>query len=120
MMDPNDVGVEYGPSLVGWGATQTREVIFRSLIDPSADIAHGYQGTELLLKGAGKEVIHGMMLSDGDPKIIRSMGGLTQMVPPQRIAKKSKMNRSLMMSAAQLGLTTEELVDLVAFLKEYK
>jgi len=46
------VGVQFGPALDGWGKTQTSEVIARSIIEPSADIAHGFDGMEIKLKTA--------------------------------------------------------------------
>ena len=45
------------------------------------------------------------------------MGGVMQIVPGAKVAKKLKMKRSLMMSAAQLGLTPQDLADIVAYMK---
>lgn len=109
------VGVQFGPPLDGWGRTQTNEVIARSLIDPSADIAHGFDGSVILTK-EGKTV-HGLVIQEGNPTIITSMGGLTQMIPRKEIGSNQKLNRSLMLSAAQLGLTAQDVADLVAFLR---
>ncbi|MDF1852761.1 MAG: c-type cytochrome [Verrucomicrobiales bacterium] len=110
------LGVQYGPPLAGWGKGQTREVIARSLVEPSADIAHGFDGTELKTKD--DKTIHGLLIQDGNPSIIVSMGGVTQMIPKGKIQSKKKLDRSLMMSAAQLGLTAQEVADLVAYLQE--
>lgn len=110
-----DAGVDFGPSLNGWGQTQTREVIFRSIIDPNADIAHGYDGREIKTK-EGK-TIHGLLLKESDPYIILSMGGVTQIVPEAKIAKVNRLRHSLMMSGSQLGLTAQEVADVVAYLK---
>ena len=44
------VGVEFGPTLAGWGSGQDRETILQAIIEPSADLAHGYEGTELWSK----------------------------------------------------------------------
>lgn len=109
------VGVQFGPPLDGWGRTQTNEVIARSIIDPSADIAHGFDGSVILTK-EGKTV-HGLVIQEGNPTIITSMGGLTQMIPRKEIGSNQKLNRSLMLSAAQLGLTAQDVADLVAFLR---
>jgi len=110
------IGAVYGPPLDGWGKSQTREVIFRSIIEPSADIAHGFDGAEIVTKDG--RTIHGMIISNGNPKLIRSMGGLTQTVPKERIKSEKKLDRSLMLSAGQLTLTPQDVADLVAFLKE--
>lgn len=111
------LGVQYGPPLAGWGRTQTREVIARSIVDPSADIAHGFDGS--VLKTKDDETVHGLLIQTGNPSIIMSMGGVTQMIPRGRIASKKKLGRSLMLSAAQLGLTAQEVADLVAYLQEH-
>ena len=44
------------------------------------------------------------------------MGGITQIVPLNRVGSRRRMSGSLMMSAAQLGLTEQDVADLVAFL----
>ena len=49
--------------------------------------------------------------------MMRSMGGVTQIIPADRVASRRRMPGSLMMSAAQLGLTAQDVADLVAFLR---
>jgi putative membrane-bound dehydrogenase-like protein len=110
-----DVGTEYAPSLTGWAKRQTTEVFLNSVINPSADIAQGFNGTQLKLK-SGDE-IHGLVLSEGDPLIVQSAGGLTQTVPKNRIVERKGLGRSLMLSADQLGLTAQEVADLSVWLK---
>jgi putative heme-binding domain-containing protein len=60
--------------------------------------------------------IQGLMIKEGDPMMMRSMGGITQIIPANRVASRRRMAESLMMSAAQLGLTAQDVADLVAFL----
>jgi hypothetical protein len=48
--------------------------------------------------------------------MMRSMGNVTQIIPPAKVAGRRRMQTSLMMSAAQLGLTAQDVADLVAFL----
>ena len=91
------VGVQFGPPLDGWGRTQTDEVIARSLIDPSADIAHGFDGSVLLTKEGKTD--HGRVIQEGNPTIITSMCELTQIVLSKEIALNQKLNRPLMHSA---------------------
>ena len=110
-----DAGIEFGPALNGWGQTQTREVIFTSLIEPNADIAHGYNANVINLKDGRK--IHGVLLKESDPYIILSMGGVQQIVPGDQVKNVGRLRHSLMMSATQLGLTAQDLADVVAYLK---
>lgn len=110
-----DKGVDYAPNLTGWAQRQSTTVLIESIINPSADIAHGYDGMEITLKDG--TIIHGLPMSGGDPVIVRSTGGVTQMIPANRIKNQKRLGRSLMLSAEQLGLTAQNVADLVAYLK---
>jgi putative membrane-bound dehydrogenase-like protein len=105
-------GVDFGPNLTGWGKTQPPTVIAEALINPSKDIAHGFDGVQITTKNG--ITIQGVILTDGDIVMIRSLGGQTQYVPKKSIAKREKMTRSMMMSAVQLGLTAQDIADLIA------
>ncbi|MBK1827674.1 PVC-type heme-binding CxxCH protein [Haloferula rosea] len=113
----NDVGPHYGPDLRGWVARQGEASAVRSIIDPSADIAHGFGGTAVNLKNG--KWIDGLIIADGDPVVITANGGITQMVPKNRIKSRQKMNRSLMLNADQLGLSAQDVADIVEWLKSY-
>lgn len=108
-------GTELGPALDGWGRGKSAEVIATALVRPSAEIALGYEGTEIRTKDS--LTIQGVLLKESDPLMMRSMGGITQIIPANRVASRRRMPLSLMMSAAQLGLTAQDVADLVAFLR---
>jgi putative heme-binding domain-containing protein len=108
-------GFDFGPALDGFASRQTRDVVITANVNPSNDIAHGYDGTELALT-FGKKV-HGMVLSGGNPLIVQSTGGATQMIPAALIKERKRLGRSLMLSADQLGLTAQQVADIVAYLK---
>jgi putative membrane-bound dehydrogenase-like protein len=110
-------GAELGPALDGWGRGKSADVIATALVRPSAEIAQGYDGTELKTKDG--LTIQGLLIKQGDPLMMRSMGGITQIIPADRVAAQGRrrMQESLMMSAAQLGLTAQDVADLVAFLR---
>ena len=110
-----DQGAEYAPNLTGFASRQTTEVVINSIVNPSSDIAHGYEGTEFLLKDG--TIIHGLALTAGDPAVVQTMGGATQMIPAEKIKSRKRLTRSLMMSAEQLGLGAQEVADVVAYLK---
>jgi putative heme-binding domain-containing protein len=110
-----DKGVDYAPALTGFANRQTADVVINSIVNPSTDIAHGYSGTEIVLKD--KTVIHGLLLSSGDPLIIESMGSLRQLIPADRVESQKQLGRSLMLSAEQLGLSAQDVADVVAWLK---
>jgi putative membrane-bound dehydrogenase-like protein len=108
-------GAELGPVLDGWGRGKSTDVVATAIINPSAEIAHGYEGMEIRTKDG--LTIQGVVIKEGDPMMIRSMGGVTQIVPADRLAQRRRMPQSLMMSAAQLGLSAQDVADLVAFLR---
>jgi putative heme-binding domain-containing protein len=110
-------GVQFGPVLTGWGRTQPSEVIARSILMPEADIAHGFDGHEVVTKDG--VTIQGILISEGDPVQIVSMGGKVQMIPATRIAAKKKLEgRSLMLSADQLALTAQDVADIVSHMRQ--
>jgi putative heme-binding domain-containing protein len=111
----NGQGVEVGPGLTGWGASQPTEVIAEAIITPSKDLAHGYEGTTIMTKDGVQ--IDGLLLSDGEFAMIKSMGGTTQIVHKSKIKSKQKMTTSLMMSGPTLGLTAQDIADVIAYLK---
>ena len=108
-------GVDFGPDLTTFGQQQPTEVILNAIANPSAEISHGFEGSEVKTKDG--LTITGMVLANGDPLLIKCMGGIVQAVPRDRIASVKKMDRSLMYAPAQLGLTAQTIADIVAYLK---
>ncbi|MBI5774294.1 MAG: c-type cytochrome [Verrucomicrobia bacterium] len=108
-------GSDVGPDLTNFGRAQTHEVIIRAILEPSAEIAHGYDAEVITMKD--KQRIEGLILTDKNPVVVLSAGGLTQMVPKNRIASKAPLGRSLMWTPQALGLTAQDVADIVAYLK---
>jgi putative heme-binding domain-containing protein len=109
-------GIAYGPDLRKWVADQGLEAFYRAVIDPAAEIAHGFNGTSVKLRD-DKGYIHGLAISRQDPVVIQSMGGVTQIIPKSKVEKVSNFKGSLMLSADQLGMTAQDLADLAAYLR---
>ena len=109
------VGLAYGPDITSFAKTQTPEVVLKSIIEPSADISHGFAGKEIVTKDG--KTIHGIELTSGDPAIIQSTGGIQQTIPKGKIKSRKNLGRSLMLSADQLGLKAQDLADLLAYLQ---
>ncbi len=110
-----DQGAAFGPDITAFARMQPAEVVVRSIIAPSAEISHGYGGQALATQDDIE--IHGIVLTDGNPVVISSQGGIVQMVPRNKIKKREPLNRSLMLSAEQMGLGAQEVADVVAYLK---
>lgn len=108
-------GVDLGPELTSFGKQQTTEAIIDAIVQPSATISHGFEGSEVKTKD-GLTIV-GLVVLDGDPLIIKSIGGLVQTVPRARIASVQGLKKSLMWEPQQLGLTAQTIADIVAYLK---
>ena len=111
------IGANYGPELRGFAARQGVESVVTAIVEPSASIALGYEGSTVKLKAGGQ--IDGLIQSNNDPVFIKSAGGVSQLVPKNRIGGQSKLNRSLMLSSDQLGLTAQDVADIAAWLATY-
>ena len=136
----NGVGASFGPELRGYAARQSAAAVVRAIVNPSADIALGYEGKSITLKAGGR--VDGIVVSENDPMVVTSTGGVTQLIPrsrialmdkppvpgapatsanpPEKVQQIEKMTRSLMMSADQLGLTAQDVADIAAWLATYK
>jgi len=110
-----DEGIDYGPNLTGFANRQSAEVVLGAILDPSSDISLGYDGSEIILKDG--LVIHGRVLSTGDPLIVLSSGGYRQTIPADKVKSRRPLGRSLMLSAAQMNLSPQNVADVVAYLK---
>jgi putative heme-binding domain-containing protein len=108
-------GVDYGPDLTTFGRQQPADVIINAIAKPSAEVSHGYEGTEIKTKDG--ITIVGMVLSDGDPVLVKCVGGQTQSIAKSRIASMKLMEKSLMYDPANLGLTPQAIADITAYLK---
>lgn len=112
-------GVDYGPDLAGWVSNQGVEAFLKAVVNPSESIALGFEGERVPLKD-GREV-HGILLTASDPLTVQSTGGVVQMIPRGMLNKRTQpLRRSLMLSAAELGLSDQDLADLAAYLKTYR
>ena len=112
------LGVDYGPSLKGWIQNQGDEKFVQSVVNPSAEIAHGYPGSRVQLKDGNE--IHGLTLSAKNPLIVQSQGGIVQVIPSGMIESVEPLGRSLMLSADQLGMSAQDVVDVLAYMKSLK
>ena len=108
-------GVDFAPDLTQFGKTQPREVIVESILQPSKEISHGYEGTRIVTKDG--LTIDGIVMSTGDPTIVKCIGGQRQEIDEDQIQSVTKMDRSLMYPPEVLGLSAGTIADIVAYLK---
>jgi putative membrane-bound dehydrogenase-like protein len=111
-------GYDVGPDLTAFGSSQPLDVLVQAILEPSADISHGYDAQVITTKNNLR--IEGLVLTDKNPVVMLSVGGLTQMIPRNQIASKTPLGRSLMWTPQALGLTAQDVADLAAYLRSLK
>lgn len=113
----DDAGPDYGPSIKGFGSRQPPQVVARSIVEPSYDISHGYEGAEFTLKDG--KVIQGDVYADDNLVMVRSTGGMMQRFPTTKVESRKDMSQSLMLNADQMGMTAQDVADVVEWMKTY-
>jgi putative membrane-bound dehydrogenase-like protein len=108
-------GIDFGPDLTTYAKQQSLETLILNIAQPSNNISHGFEGTRVVLDDG--MVITGMVLSSGDPLMVKSMGGVVQSIPRQRIKEEKQLDRSLMFTASQMGLTEQSVAEIAAYLR---
>jgi len=111
----NGQGVEFGPTLTGIGKIQSRENIATAIVTPSADLAHGFIGEEVKTKNG--KTLQGFISAEGDPILLRTFGGAEVAIDANDIAGRTKLKKSLMISAENMGLSAQDVRDIVEYLK---
>jgi len=96
---------------------QPTDVIVNAIVNPSAKNFHGFAGSGI--RTSDGLIITGMVLSGGDPVIVKCMGGQTQTIPKASIASRKPMTKSLMSPPSLLGLTPKWIADMGAYLKSF-
>jgi putative membrane-bound dehydrogenase-like protein len=106
-------GADFGPDLTYFGKTQPKDVVIEAIINPSKDISHGYDAQTVVTEAGN---IDGVVLSSADPVIVKSMGGIVQTIPKNKVKEIKKLGRSLMFTADMMGLDHQALADIAAYL----
>jgi hypothetical protein len=73
------------------------------------------------------DLIHGIAFNNSDlrrddspPVVIQSAGGLTQLIPKDRIEDRKDFKRSLMYDPVTLGLKAQDIADIAVWLRTYR
>lgn len=114
----NGDGGDVGPPLSTIGLKYGRESLLDAMINPDAGIAFGYGGERVKLTD-GRTLV-GRVVSDGNQLVLKDLSGREHRIPSDRVEQRTKMEASLMPSAASLNLKPQELSDLAAFLARQK
>jgi putative heme-binding domain-containing protein len=112
-------GKEVGPNLTEIGSKLSREALYVSILDPSAGVSHNYETSLFALHNG--QIITGIVTSDtAEHVVVKTADAISLTLPKSEIEESRKLKTSLMPANLQALLTTEELVDLVAYLTTLK
>ena len=108
-------GIDFGPDLTAFAKGNPSDVLIKDIIDPSADISHGFEGIEVKTKDS--KTIQGFVISEGNPLVVKTFGGADIAIDQDKIASRKDLHYSFMPSAASLDISPENVAHVVAYLK---
>jgi len=109
-------GGDIGPELTGVGAKFDAARTFDAILNPSAEIAHGFETVRL--ETTEGELLAGFLLADGDTLVLKDTQGKRHAIPAAKEASRERETLSVMPDGIAAGLSDQELADLVAFLRD--
>ena len=108
-------GQRVGPDLGGLSSRPT-DTLLRDILDPSRQVAPDYQGYELIL--ADGQRLTGLIASESETRLtLRQPGTPDVSVARSQLKEIRATGRSLMPEGLEAGLGTQDLADLLAFLR---
>jgi putative membrane-bound dehydrogenase-like protein len=109
-------GVRVGPDLSGIAA-RPPEALLVDLLDPSQQVAPDFAAYEIeLVDGAA---VVGLFASETETRLtIRRAGAADENIPRANVRSVRASTKSLMPDGLEAGLTTQDMADLIAFLRE--
>jgi putative membrane-bound dehydrogenase-like protein len=111
-------GGDAGPDLTTARSKLGHEGILDSILNPSAVIAAGYE--PWLIETRDGQTYSGFIIADGETVVLKEAGGEQRRIPAADIVSREQQTLSLMPDNSVLGLTVQELVDLMEFLMSVK
>jgi putative membrane-bound dehydrogenase-like protein len=112
-------GTSFGPDLTNWGQVRDVATVVRALVDPSAELAHGYDKPLVVTQNGHRleGISRGYSWHAGAIRV-KTMGGVTLKVPHRRPNAKIEYlkDHSWMPSASAMGLSEQDVRDVAAYL----
>ncbi len=109
-------GGDIGPELTGVRAKSDAARLFDALLNPSAEIATGYESWGFETKDG--ELLSGFLLAEGPVLVLKDTQGRRHALPAEEVAERWRESVSTMPDGLAAGLAPQELADLVACLRE--
>ncbi|WP_439481738.1 PVC-type heme-binding CxxCH protein [Cyclobacterium plantarum] len=114
-----EMGMDFGPKLTEIGSKLSKEAQFISILHPDAGISFGYEGHVLQMKDGS--TLGGIIASQTETDIeLKMPGGSSVPIKTADMKTMEQMENSMMPSGLEKAMSTQELVDLVAYLMSLK
>ncbi len=114
----NGAGIDFGPELSEIGTKLNPEQLFTAILEPSQSITLGYEGIQVETK-EGSHLI-GFVISESETTLhLRLPGGRQRDLELTTIKTRQPMKQSLMPAGLESAISSQELVDLVEWLRTF-
>ncbi len=112
-------GAPFGPNLTNWGQVRDLNSVIKALVDPAAELAHGYDKPVVVTQNGHRleGVSRGYSWHSGAIRV-KTMGGATLKVPFRRPKATIEYpeGHSWMPSASNMGLSSQDVRDIAEYL----
>lgn len=111
--------MDFGPKLSEIGSKLPKEGQYLAILHPDAGISFGFEGWEVKFKDGS--TMSGIVSSKTETDLqMKFPGGAVQNYKMADVVSMKQMDASMMPSGLQEAMSTQELVDLVAYLTSLK
>ncbi|MDA1266363.1 MAG: DUF1080 domain-containing protein, partial [Planctomycetota bacterium] len=107
-------GKDIGPDLTVIREKYDRAQLLDAILNPSAGIAFGYDTH--VVRTVDGQIASGFVLAEGQDLLLKDTQGLRHVFPVEDIEVRKKQTLSVMPEGVALGLSPQEIADLLAFL----
>ena len=115
----DNVGALFGPDITGFAQSRSAEVIVTDMLDPNLSISRGFEGTRVVMNNG--KVIEGLLQSVTTQTMqLTVMGGGSLTVARKEVKSYMGLGGSMMMSAANMGMSSQDVRDVVAYMMSIK
>jgi putative membrane-bound dehydrogenase-like protein len=111
-------GKDIGPDLTKIEEKYDRKALLDAILNPSAAILSGFEAH--LVQTKDGDTYAGFIVADSDTLVLKDTAGEQISIPKNQIATRRQLELSIMPNNIALGLTPEQLADLVSYLQSKK
>ena len=107
-------GKDIGPDLTRINKKYDKSSLLNAIINPNASIVFGYE--PWLIDTKEGDTFYGFLLADNKSIVIKDVVGVKHTIQKNDITKREKQSKSIMPSAASMGLSNVDLANLIGYL----